>query len=336
MHHLRTTADILDESVSTDPECTVINTGQVSDTEATILMTGTNETLHTPMEAEKGNVGGDIAKNDVTHSRKKKKGSRSKKQQKYLGGKKWDKAIATIKDDLDTVKQNVQHLTSSLSTLIEEQHKTKTAITHIESSCEISLGRTRNVVIHGIPEPYQKSGRLRDKGMRYFIGTILRVAGIPGHVGLKRVLRLGKWLGVKKSPRPVMIEFANPRYRDQLLSRADRVHQNLGGVYNITPDYLATTTSQRTRPVTQMQTTFRGATPTYRDIVVRTNELPHKDSSKRPTNITGNSLRAGQSTSRHTQTEKLVRREVTSTPISFHSRKLRSTPETKNGVSPQV
>lgn len=105
---------------------------------------------------------------------------------------------------------------------------------------DLALGRNRNVVIKGIPEPFMKESKARDRAMRYHIVNLLRQANIPEHVAIKRVLRLGKFRGIENNDpqvqRPVLVEFANPRHRDHFLATAERISALSQGRVSVSPD----------------------------------------------------------------------------------------------------
>ncbi|KAF4531146.1 hypothetical protein B566_EDAN019181 [Ephemera danica] len=103
---------------------------------------------------------------------------------------------------------------------------------------EVATGRNRNVVIRGIPEPIMREGRQRDRAVRYHLINLLRVAELPGDLGLKRVLRLGRWDQSYESrqPRPVLVEFANPRHRDHFLAAAEKIQRTTNGGIEVAPD----------------------------------------------------------------------------------------------------
>ena len=110
------------------------------------------------------------------------------------------------------------------------------AVTKLVKHSDIALGRNRNVVVKGIEEPFCRNPKQREREIRHHIINLLRIAGLPGHILLKRVLRLGKWKTEGNLNRPVLIEFGNPRYRDLFLSAAGKIEQTTHGKIVIEPD----------------------------------------------------------------------------------------------------
>lgn len=119
---------------------------------------------------------------------------------------------------------------ASIESILQTQAK---QICRYEKLSEVATGRIRNVVINGIPEPFIKQGRLREHANRFHLINLLRLAELPGHTGIKRMLRLGKWQRDTESnqPRPLLVEFANPRHRDSFLAAAGRLKELTKGGY---------------------------------------------------------------------------------------------------------
>ena len=61
-------------------------------------------------------------------------------------------------------------------------------------------------------------GIQRKRYLYHHSHDLLRLVNLPGHVAIKRVHRIGRWLPARPSlsptPRPVMVEFGNSRFRD--------------------------------------------------------------------------------------------------------------------------
>ena len=129
---------------------------------------------------------------------------------------------------------------------------------------EFALGRHRNVVIKGIPEPYMRESRQRARAIRYHTQNLLRTVRLPPHTTIKRVLRIGKW-SRDQAPRPVVVEFTNPRTRDRFLAQAAEVSRLTEGKISIEPDE-----SPRSK-----ETLGRGETPQHCSPIlrIRTNKV---------------------------------------------------------------
>ena len=110
----------------------------------------------------------------------------------------------------------------------------------LEKETGFALGRNRNVVISGVHEPHMREGKQRFQFMSHYLSTFSRMADLPGHISIKRVLRLGRWqrpttLAFHK-PRPIVVEFGNPRNRDHFLAAAEKIRSLTNGVITVTPD----------------------------------------------------------------------------------------------------
>ncbi|CAH8669817.1 unnamed protein product [Dicrocoelium dendriticum] len=114
-------------------------------------------------------------------------------------------------------------------------------------SAEIAMGRQRNVLIYNREEPVIHEAKARRDLDRRRIHDILRIAGIPLNVGIKRVHRVGSWretgpLRQQGFARPILVEFRNPAYRHQLLNRAGLIESQYNGRYQVAPNTLSSQT----------------------------------------------------------------------------------------------
>lgn len=141
---------------------------------------------------------------------------------------------------LSDLQKDLKSQAETINALLQERLTVSKQLNKLQRDTEIATGRNRNVVIYGIPEPFIKEGRKREGEMRMHLVNILRMAGVPGHAGAKRVIRLGKWRGQSETPnrrpRPMLVEFTNPRHRDGLLGAAGRVSGITRGRIVIVPD----------------------------------------------------------------------------------------------------
>jgi hypothetical protein len=143
----------------------------------------------------------------------------------------------------EPIQLNVPIATSKFGKLRNDEVEYKALVTRIErleKYTEIALGRNRNILLLGIPEPFVKETKARDEYLYQRVRTLLRVVNIPEHVGLKRVHRVGRWQSPTsaslKRPRPVVVEFANPRHRDHFLAGAVCITQFTRGEVLVMPD----------------------------------------------------------------------------------------------------
>lgn len=60
---------------------------------------------------------------------------------------------------------------------------------------DIALGRNRNVLIHGIPEPFRNEERQRERAVSPHVVNPLRTMQILEKFAIKTVLCLQIWLG---------------------------------------------------------------------------------------------------------------------------------------------
>lgn len=140
---------------------------------------------------------------------------------------------------LDMVYRMLTQQQAELDELRNERRELGKTVNTLISNTDVALGRNRNVVIKGIPEPFIKEGKRRAREVRHHVTHLLSLATMPPHVALKRVLRLGKYngnLGQSRPARPVLVEFANPRHRDKFLAAAGTINSLTKGGIVVQPD----------------------------------------------------------------------------------------------------
>lgn len=141
---------------------------------------------------------------------------------------------------LERLAKRMEEQEENLNRLIKEKCILGEVVEKLRKNTDVAIGRHRNVLVHGVPEPYMRQGRLRDRYMRDHLATLIRAVAIPDYVLLKRVLRLGQWKDPKATgaakPRPIIVEFGNPRHRDRFLAAAEKIRASSGGNVRVTPD----------------------------------------------------------------------------------------------------
>ena len=140
-----------------------------------------------------------------------------------------DRGLSKLRGEVATQGKEISNLRVQTRTL-------EKIVNSMEKNCDLALGRNRNVIIDGIPEPVLSSGVQRERGVRYHVTNLLRMVQIPEHVAVKRVLRLGKWDREASCPRSVVVEFANPRHRDTFLAESRSISTKTGGRIIVRPD----------------------------------------------------------------------------------------------------
>lgn len=189
-------------------------------------------------------------------------------------------------EDQGTTLENICAILSrqqiELKALTEERTKLNNTLATLMRNADIALGRNRNVVIKGIAEPYMKEGRQRARGMRHHVQNLLRMVDMPPHAALKRVLRLGRWMGNREGkeypPRPVLVEFGNARHRDQFLAAAGKISSLTQGGIVVQPDDSAAWRKTAAAPGGWTRSEYTPIIPTPRVVVSRgSNESPSQD-----------------------------------------------------------
>ena len=108
----------------------------------------------------------------------------------------------------------------------------------LKTESDLALGRHRNVIIHSVPEPFNKNSKARSRDMKNYVPNYLRLVGLSDQVGIKRTLRLGKWEDSTDMslPRPLLVEFSNPRQNDCFLASAFKLREATDGQVVVDPD----------------------------------------------------------------------------------------------------
>ena len=150
-------------------------------------------------------------------------------------------AVAQVKDGgeegetLATIKDMVKAQGEAIKVLEKEKIALSQSVHHLRTASDLALGRNRNVVVKGVPEPLMKENRQRQRALRYHVNNLLRMVGLLEAARIKRVFRLGKWRP-EAAPRPVCVEFANPRTRDKFLAKGGEIGKQTQGRFRIEPD----------------------------------------------------------------------------------------------------
>lgn len=142
---------------------------------------------------------------------------------------------------------------------LRDEHKALwKAVRQIQVDIHAALGRHRNVIIYGIPEEFISERSKRLCNLKHHAMNIFRLTGIPPHATIKRLFRLGKWRGqdsAPATPRPVLVEFQNPLYRDKLIAASEMLKTQTKGALSIAPDLAPKTGTQiRVSPISQQRT----------------------------------------------------------------------------------
>lgn len=149
-----------------------------------------------------------------------------------------DEGAPSSKEDRTTIgriSEMVRAQGEAIRALEREKAFLSQSIHHLRTSSDLALGRNRNVVIKGVPEPFMKERRQRERAVGYHLNNLLRTVGLLGVAKIKRTLRLGKWKP-DSAPRPVCVEFANPRMRDKFLALAGEIARRTERRFLIEPD----------------------------------------------------------------------------------------------------
>lgn len=136
---------------------------------------------------------------------------------------------------LDTIRDMVKTQGEAIRALEQEKIALSQSLHHLRTASDLALGRNRNVVVKGVPEPLMKENRQRQRALRYHVNNLLRMVGLLEAAKIKRVFRLGKWKP-EATPRPVCVEFANPRTRDKFLAKGGEIGTQTQGRFRIEPD----------------------------------------------------------------------------------------------------
>ena len=143
-----------------------------------------------------------------------------------------------LQEVLDTVNTRLSSQVSLINTMWQEVSCFRDDLRKLRTESDLALGRHRNVVIRGVPEPFNKNSKARLRDMKHYVLNYLRLVGLSDQVGIKRTLRLGKWKGPAEEglPRPMLVEFSNPRQRDCFLASALKLREATNGQVIVDPD----------------------------------------------------------------------------------------------------
>lgn len=160
---------------------------------------------------------------------------RNTKGEVLAGTHKSNKGKQEDRTNIRSLREMVLSQGEAIRALEREKTNLSQSVHHLRTASDIALGRNRNVVIKGVPEPFMKEKKQRDRAARYHVNNLLRMVGLLVGSKLKRVFRLGKWKP-ESAPRPVCVEFANPRTRDRFLSMAGEIARRTERRFLVEPD----------------------------------------------------------------------------------------------------
>ncbi|MGL4483177.1 MAG: PHD finger domain-containing protein, partial [Lactococcus garvieae] len=101
--------------------------------------------------------------------------------------KSWDATNAHWKEIVREI------VTEEIRKAMDCQERWHNRLDSLERQTEYALGRQRNVIICGIPEPFIKVKRFRTKYVMHCVMDIMRMARIKPGWTIKRAFRIGKW-----------------------------------------------------------------------------------------------------------------------------------------------
>ena len=141
--------------------------------------------------------------------------------------------VATLESKLLLLTQHVSHVANDGRAT---HMKVENSLADVDAKLDVAIGRSRNVLVLNIPEPFMGSKKQRVDRDAQHIRSILRAAELPT-AKWKRAHRIGKWSDATcNSPRPLLIELFNQGTRDILLSRNPEIMQRLNGSIRLIPD----------------------------------------------------------------------------------------------------
>ena len=143
-----------------------------------------------------------------------------------------------LQEVLDTVFTRLSSQVSLINTMRQEISRFRDDLRKLKTESDLALGRHRNVIIHGVPEPFNKNSKARSRDMKHYVLNHLRLVGLSDQVGIKRTLRLGKWKDSAdiSSPRLMLVEFSNLQQRDCFLASAFKLREATDGQVVVDPD----------------------------------------------------------------------------------------------------
>ena len=143
------------------------------------------------------------------------------------------KKLRPVKEKVNVKEQNLKILEDKLRELSIEVGKLKCSDEYVENG-------PKTILILNREEPLIRESKTRRELDRRRVTDILRMADLSPQTALKRVHRVGVW----KQPnpngvhiaRPILVEFADIRTRNLLMTKAALVSQRSNGRYDITTD----------------------------------------------------------------------------------------------------
>ncbi|MGL5707838.1 MAG: PHD finger domain-containing protein [Aeromonas sp.] len=139
--------------------------------------------------------------------------------------------------------------------LLERIKSLEQDVKALQGSLDSIAGNTLRLLIHNLPEPFMKDGKVRREAERGHLRDVLRIAGMPPNTPYAKFHRIGVWKGnLAKASRPMLVVFTTQMNRDKLLSKAAAVDAyTLGRVEITTSSELPKNNTQRCVPLQKQQ-----------------------------------------------------------------------------------
>lgn len=92
-------------------------------------------------------------------------------------------------EQFDDLGKRYSEINAKLSGVEQAPQKMIQELHSMKKSGDITLGKSRNVTVHGIPEPFMKEGKQQERAVRCPTVNLHGTMKISRHVAIKRVLR---------------------------------------------------------------------------------------------------------------------------------------------------
>ena len=73
---------------------------------------------------------------------------------------------------------------SLINTMWQEVSCFRDDLRKLRKESDLVLGRHRNVVIRGVPKPFNKNSKARSRDMKHYVLNYLRLVGLSDQVGM--------------------------------------------------------------------------------------------------------------------------------------------------------
>lgn len=133
----------------------------------------------------------EVLPQEIADAKLKAKQEQNKKAFRKKGRKRTNIGTQELKKVTDPDKRH-SDISAGLRGVQQELYQMSRKLNDVQKSRDFALGWNRNVIAHGIPDPFMTKGEQRERVLRYHVVNLLPTVEIPERAAIKRAPGLGR------------------------------------------------------------------------------------------------------------------------------------------------